>query len=152
MTRPGSSSARREARSRQHGAAADHLDVERSYERAVDALVGDRLQYVLVDGHDDVAAAFRLLSEQNAGRCGFVVLDATASAPAEPALPLVVPPGARALSSVVRTVGPHARAVERLIDRALICRLRRCRPRVVGRRFSAGRGPHGRSVSGGVAR
>ncbi len=120
-TRPGSSSAKPEARSRQHGAAADHLEVERSYERAVDALVGDRLQYILVDGHDDVVAAFRLLSEQNAGRCGFVVLDAAASAPAEPLQPLVVPQGARALSSVARTVGPHARAIARLIDRALIC-------------------------------
>jgi chromosome segregation protein len=106
---------------RQHGAAADHLEVERSYERAVDALVGDRLQYVMVDAHDDVVAAFRLLSEQSAGRCGFVVLDAAAAAGIEPSAPLLVPQGAKALSSVVRAVGPYARAVERLIDRALIC-------------------------------
>ena len=106
---------------RQHGAAADHLEVERSYERAVDALVGDRLQYVLVDSHDDVVAAFELLSEQSAGRCGFVVLDASAAVATEPSMPLVVPPGAKALSSVVRAVGPYARAVERIIDRALIC-------------------------------
>jgi chromosome segregation protein len=106
---------------RQHGAAADHLEVERSYERAVDALIGDRLQYVLVDGQRDVDAAFDLLTEQNAGRCGFVVLEAVAGAPHDEPMPLVVPPGARALSSVVRAIGPHARAIERLIDRALVC-------------------------------
>jgi chromosome segregation protein len=104
---------------RQHGAVVDHLEVERSYERAVDALIGDRLQYVLVDTHEDVAAAFRMLGEQNAGRCGFLVLDAVS--PAVPDAPLVVPPGARSLSSVVRATGPHARVVERLIDRALVC-------------------------------
>jgi chromosome segregation protein len=49
------------------------------------------------------------------------VLDAAAAAAIEPSVPLVVPQGARALSSVVRAVGPYARAVERLIDRALIC-------------------------------
>ncbi len=34
---------------RRHGAVADHLTVERSFERAVDALLGDTLQHVVVD-------------------------------------------------------------------------------------------------------
>jgi chromosome segregation protein len=104
---------------RQHGAVADHLEVERSYERAVDALLGERLQYVLVDRHADVAAGLRLLGERPAGRCGFVVLEG-AQGSTEPPLPLVVPPGARPLSTVVRAVGPHAKAVGRLVERALI--------------------------------
>jgi chromosome segregation protein len=103
-----------------HGAVADHLDVDRTYERAVDALIGDRLQYVLVDHADDVAPALALVAERNAGRCGFLVLEAGAASP-DATPPLVVPPGARALSSVVRAVGRHAQVVARVIDRALVC-------------------------------
>jgi chromosome segregation protein len=101
------------------GAVADHLVVERSFERAVDALLGDVLQYVLVETIGDVRAGLALLSDRDAGRCGFVVLDAagTGNGPSEP---LVVPPGARALTSVVRPTGSHASAIAPLLGRALI--------------------------------
>jgi chromosome segregation protein len=102
-----------------HGAVADHLQVERSFERAVDALLGDLLQHVIVDRAADVTTAFELLGEHNAGRCGFVVLDdAKDPATAEP--PVVVPQGTRALASVVRATGPHANVLTRLIGRALV--------------------------------
>jgi chromosome segregation protein len=104
---------------RHHGAVADHLVVERSYERAVDALLGDLLQHVLVEQHDDVTRGLELLAGRDAGRCGFLVLSETA-APAAAEPPLVVPAGARALSSVVRAAGSQAAAVGRLIGRALI--------------------------------
>jgi chromosome segregation protein len=104
---------------RSHGAVADHLQVERSYERAVDALMGDLLQHVIVDRAADVTTAFNLLAEHNAGRCGFVVLDeARGPAPAEP--PVVVPQGTQALATVVRATGPHAAVLSRLVGRALI--------------------------------
>ena len=105
---------------RQHGAVADHLIVDRSYERAVDALLGDTLQHVLVDSHRDVEAGLALLAGRDAGRGGFVVLEAAAAsiAPTEP--PVVVPPRARAMADVVRASGPHASIVSRLIGRALI--------------------------------
>jgi len=102
-----------------HGAVADHLIVDRSFERAVDALLGDLLQYVVVDRAEDVTQGLALLADRDAGRCGFLVLEDAAGAESE-ALPLVVPPGARALSSVVRASGPYRSAVERLIGRALI--------------------------------
>ena len=106
-------------RVRTHGAVADHLQVERSFERAVDALLGDLLQHVIVDRAADVKAAFDLLAEHNAGRCGFVVLDdARGPATAEP--PIVVPQGTQALATVVRATGPHASVLTRLISRALI--------------------------------
>jgi chromosome segregation protein len=104
---------------KQHGAVADHLSVERTFERAVDALMGDLLQHVVVDRTEDVAAALALLAERDAGRCGFVVLsEAGEKTAAEP--PLVVPSGSRALSSVVRATGPSAAVVTRLIGRALV--------------------------------
>ncbi|HWB16504.1 MAG TPA: hypothetical protein VG538_08850, partial [Vicinamibacterales bacterium] len=102
----------------QRGALADHLIVERSYERAVEALAGDQLQHVLVDRLADVTAALARLAERDAGRCGFVVLEDAAEAPAD--APLVVPPGARALADVVRAVGPHAAVISRLLGRALV--------------------------------
>jgi len=104
---------------RHHGAVADHLQVERSYERAVDALLGDVLQYILVDRRDDVNAAFARVRDQNAGRCGFLVLE-DASAVAAESSPVIVPPQARALTDVVAAVGPHASALSRLIGPALI--------------------------------
>jgi chromosome segregation protein len=104
---------------RQHGAVADHLGVEPSYERAVDALLGELLQYVLVDRPEDLQTGLSLLADRHVGRCGFLVL-AAAHEPAEAPPPLVVPPGAQALSTVVRASGPHATAVTRIIGRALI--------------------------------
>jgi chromosome segregation protein len=106
---------------RTHGAVADHLQVDRSYERAVDALLGDLLQHVLVERADDVTVALEQLSGRDAGRCGFLVLEdagTSAAAGAEP--PLVVPARATPLRAVARAAGPHADAVGRLIGRALI--------------------------------
>ena len=103
---------------RHHGAVADHLVVERSYERAVDAFLGDLLQHILVDRAEDVTAALALTSERRSGRCGFAVLEDAAAA-AEPAA-LVVPAGARALGDVVRASGPYAERIAALLPQALI--------------------------------
>jgi chromosome segregation protein len=103
---------------RHRGAVADHLVVERTYERAVDALLGDLLQHVIVEGGEDLDRALAMLADRDAGRCGFVVV---AEAGEEPvAEPLVVPPGSRSLDSVVRATGPSAPILQRLIGRALI--------------------------------
>lgn len=100
----------------QHGAIADHLEVERSYERPVDALLGDLLQHVIVDSAEQVNAALKLLSEKNAGRCGFLVLDgAGVYAPAVDA-----PVGTRALRSVVKVTGQYAEAINHVVGDALI--------------------------------
>ena len=105
-------------RLRRHGAVADHLAVERSYERAVDALLGDLLQHVLVERHEDVADALGTLAGQDAGRCGFLVLE-DATGPAATDVP-DVPAGATALASVVRATGPYAAAIARVVGTALI--------------------------------
>ena len=59
----------------QQGAVADYLEVDSRYERAVEACLGDLLQYVIVDRHDQAAAGLSLVREHDAGRCGFVVVD-----------------------------------------------------------------------------
>lgn len=101
------------------GAVADYLTVERSYERAVDALLGDLLQHVIVEQPSDVDAALRLIDDRNAGRCGFVVLgDVSGGGLHDDAL--VVPPGARSLRDVVRATGPHAAVLNGLLGQALV--------------------------------
>jgi chromosome segregation protein len=62
----------------QLGAVADYLDVERRYERAVEAVLGDRLQHVIVPTHAHAAAGLQLVREHDAGRCGFLVLESGA--------------------------------------------------------------------------
>ncbi|HEX5068889.1 MAG TPA: chromosome segregation protein SMC [Vicinamibacterales bacterium] len=102
-----------------HGAVADHLDVQRPYERAVDALLGDWLQHVVVDRAAHVSQALGLLAERDAGRCGFLMLDEAAAAPL-PAVNFALPPGAVLLSSVVHSRGGHGEAISRLLGQAVI--------------------------------
>ena len=100
----------------QHGAIADHISVERTYERAVDALLGDLLQHVIVDSAAEVTTALSLLGEQDAGRCGFLVLDGAGGH-----TPTVDAPfGTRALHSVVSVTGPYAAAISHVLGDALI--------------------------------
>jgi chromosome segregation protein len=101
------------------GAVADHVAVDRGYERALEAVLGERLQHVLVETRAAMEAGLALVADSEAGRCGFVVLR-DAPDEAATALPVVVPPGTQALSSVARAVGPHRDVVARLIPRALV--------------------------------
>ncbi len=105
-----------EQRLRHFGSLADHLDVERGYERAVEACLGDLLQHVLVASHDEASRGLAMIREHNAGRCGFLVvggdLPATAVRPEAPAEGLVP------MASVVRATGDHARFVEQAIGHA----------------------------------
>jgi chromosome segregation protein len=57
----------------QMGAIADFLEVEPKYERAVEACLGDLLQHVLVERLEHVSAGLKLIRQEDAGRCGFVV-------------------------------------------------------------------------------
>ena len=102
----------------QLGAVADYLDVERGHERAVESLLGDLLQHVIVPSHEHAAAGLQLVRAHQAGRCGFVVLDGgTAERPSDEA-PAV--PGLRALWDVVRVTGPHASAIGVALGQAWI--------------------------------
>jgi chromosome segregation protein len=97
------------------GPLADHLDVERGYERAAEACLGDLLQHVLVRTHADAAAGLRVAA--NAGRCGFVITEEDASVSAPVSQP---PDGMTPLSTVVRVLGPYEAAVRAAIGAAWI--------------------------------
>ncbi len=62
----------------QMGSVADFIEVDRRYERAVEACLGEWLQHVVVASHAHAAAGLQLVRERGAGRVGFVVADSRA--------------------------------------------------------------------------
>jgi chromosome segregation protein len=67
------------------GVVADILDIPAEYERAVEAVLTDRLQGVVAEDQDHIAAALSLLDQQRAGRAMFVPKTPRAVVPAEEA-------------------------------------------------------------------
>ena len=99
----------------QRGAVADYLEVDRRYERAVEALLGDLLQHVIVPTHEHATAGMQLLREQQAGRCGFVVLSQAPAAPVATA-----PDGVVAVADLVRVGGPDADLLRAVVARGYV--------------------------------
>ncbi len=60
------------------GSAADHLEVEPGRERAVEACLGDLLQYVVVLSRADAEVGLALVRRHGAGRAGFIIVDTSA--------------------------------------------------------------------------
>jgi chromosome segregation protein len=106
----------------QQGAVADYLEVDRRYERAVEACLGDLLQHVIVERHEQAAAGLSLVREHDAGRCGFVVIDPE-SAGYHPREALRTPgtrPGIVPVGEVLRIVGPHAATIQQVVPDAYV--------------------------------
>src|SRR5262249_21806976 len=123
----------------QQGAIADYLDVERGYERAVEACLGDLLQHGGGERAEPAPAGFQLARAAGAGPCGFLIppaLDARGAAgtpdtamsaagdvpfiESPAATPRPLPDGVIALSSVVHVNGPFAPAIRQAIGDAAI--------------------------------
>jgi chromosome segregation protein len=97
----------------QQGAVADYLEVDRRYERAVEACLGELLQHVLVEHHAQAAAGLELVRQEDAGRCGFVIIDPDADRD-RPREIMHAPAGVTLLSEVLRVVGPHAGTIRQV--------------------------------------
>ena len=111
---------------RQSGSVADYLEVAPGYERAVEACLGDALQYVIVPSHDEAARGIALVRQHNAGRCGFVVAGEVASAAAGEQAPVPGLDAAGIGRDRHRTVrGCHPAADGRRVAGALVCGGRR---------------------------
>ena len=108
----------------QMGAVADFIEVEPRYERAVEACLGDLLQGVLVERLEHVSAGLKLIRQEDAGRCGFVVGRPDGSTEVQTGVPTIVPTivptGTIALSSVVQVAGPFPGAIQAVMGGALI--------------------------------
>src|SRR3989338_10158647 len=57
-----------------HGLVADVLETSAQYEKAVEAVLGERLQYVIVESHNEGVEAVDYLRTQAKGRGSFVPL------------------------------------------------------------------------------
>jgi chromosome segregation protein len=109
----------------QVGAIADYVEVDRQYERAAEACLGDLLQYVVVERHDQAAAGLALVREQSAGRCGFVVTDPKGGPDDQPlrALGPSGPPAAARvvpLANVLRITGSYAATIQKVLPEAYV--------------------------------
>ena len=97
------------------GSVADHLEMDRQYERAVEACLGDLAEYVVVKSRHDALAGMELVKVNNAGQCGFLILPD--GAPVDEPEPGPPDPSLRSLAELVRIEGPAAPAVYRLLRR-----------------------------------
>ena len=61
--------------SRIMGIAAEVVDAAPGYEHAVEAAMGESLQYIIVDGQNAGLDCIRYLKQENAGRSGFIPVD-----------------------------------------------------------------------------
>jgi chromosome segregation protein len=102
---------------RQLGSVADYLEVDRRYERAVDAWLGDLLEHVVVERHEHAAAGLDFVRERNAGRCGFLVVEGGAEAPAAQDAALE---GLEPMTSVVQIGGPYRAAIAAALGQAWV--------------------------------
>ena len=102
----------------QQGAVADYLDVDSRYERAVEACLGDLLQHVIVERHDQAACGLALVREHDAGRCGFIVIDPGSNGfhPRD----VIRMPGIVPLSDVLRVAGPHVATILKVVPEAYV--------------------------------
>ena len=95
------------------GSVADHLEVEPGRERAVEACLGDLLQYVVVLSRVDAEAGLALVRRHSAGRAGFLIVETSAVS-----RPLAAPAdgGLVSIADVVRVDGDGAAAIRAAIE------------------------------------
>lgn len=97
------------------GSVADWLEVDDAAVRAAEALLGDLVEFIVVESRGQAEAGLRFAQEREAGRVGFLVLGEvpplTADAP---------PAGVRPLASVVRASDPSGDAVIQALGTAWI--------------------------------
>src|SRR5690242_21664528 len=58
-----------------YGLVADVIEAPESYEKALTAVLGDRLQYVIVKGHEDGVEAIDYLKREASGRGSFITME-----------------------------------------------------------------------------
>ena len=101
------------------GAIADYLETDGQYERAVEACLSELLQCVIVEKHDQARAGLALAREKDAGRCGFVVINAKTKNDFQIRKSLRVS-GVLPIADVLKISGPHASILKEVIPEAYI--------------------------------
>jgi chromosome segregation protein len=94
------------------GSVADYLEVDRDYERVIEACFSDLLQYVIVHSPQDAERGLAFVRDRNAGRVGFLIAEAGEAASEASSTHEA---GRLTLDSVLRVNGPYAVAVRRAL-------------------------------------
>ena len=105
---------------RHAGSVADYLEVSESHDRAVEALLGDLLQHVVVADHGQAVLALDLIRSRQAGRCGFLVTGPEPADVPEPARTGPPIEGLEPLTAAVRVTGPYRATIRLAIGDAWI--------------------------------
>jgi chromosome segregation protein len=100
-------------RGRFPGMVADAVETGEAYEAAVEAVLGERLQYVLGGEDDDVRAAIGFLKESSGGRCSFITRHIAVS-------PASAPSGVDSLMAKVTIAPEFRRFVEPILAGAFL--------------------------------
>ena len=95
------------------GSLADHLEVEPDRERAVEACLGDLLQYVIVPSLADAEAGLACVRRHGEGRAGFLIVETSAGSRQPEAPPYA---GLVAVADVVRVDGEGAAAIRAALE------------------------------------
>jgi chromosome segregation protein len=105
------------------GVAADALEADSAYERAVEAFLGDRLQAVLVPDADRALRGIRHLQESGGGRAAFLPIASAGVRSDEAPLRALAAREPRVLgllSDFYRVTGPHAEGIRASLEEALV--------------------------------
>ena len=105
-----------------YGLVADVLHVEPRHERAVEAVLGDRLQLILVESHAAGLKAVDYLKRASAGRASFVPLTEMEQLPLTPeGARLAAPEGTLRAVEVVDCAPEHERLRNYLLNDVFLC-------------------------------
>lgn len=97
-----------------YGSVADHLEVGPAGEQAVEAALGELLQFVVVGSRADALAGVALAASQEAGRCGFLI-DGDGAPPSDTPIAARPEPAAEALTSPPHPPHPALRSLTELV-------------------------------------
>ncbi|MFQ5735627.1 MAG: chromosome segregation protein SMC [Thermodesulfobacteriota bacterium] len=104
-----------------YGLIADVIETNAGYEKAVEAVLGDRLQYVVVESHKDGMEAIEYLKQNSAGRGSFVpVREARAASPVPVQAGGFGYSGARELLSEVKVKEGYSGIINYLLGEVLL--------------------------------
>ncbi|MBI5642015.1 MAG: chromosome segregation protein SMC [Deltaproteobacteria bacterium] len=104
-----------------HGLIADVIETNPGYEKAVEAVMGERLQYVIVESHKEGVAAIEYLKANSSGRGSFVpVKDVRGASPMPVQAGDFNYPGAKELISEVKIKEGYPSIVNYLLGDTLV--------------------------------
>ncbi len=102
-----------------HGLIADIIETTPGFERAVEAALGDRLQYIMVDNQSDAIDAIEYLQDSSKGRGSFMPVKGSRQKN-KPETNASLPQGTSPLKEEIRSSSEYGQLVKDLLDGVLV--------------------------------